>query len=122
LGLEDLVAAADALKESRSSRSKAHKHVKDKLKELRASLEAHSDDRASRCLGAIKGTKWDLDAVEDLAAGGTAPSQDSAVDTLRELIIINSPNLDRVSETVSHLKQAIESQQKIAVSAYELVV
>jgi len=114
LGLEDLVAAADALKDARSSRNKANKRVKDKLKELRASLEAHDDDRAPTCLDATKGTKWDLDVVENLAAGGSEPSQDSAVATLRELININSPNPDRVSEAVTRLKQALESQQKIA--------
>ena len=114
LGLEDLVAAADALKEARSSRNKSHKRVKDKLKELRASLEAHSDERASQCLEALKGTKWKLAIVEGLAAGATVPSQDSAVAVLRDLININSPNPDRVHETVRDLRQAIEAQQKIA--------
>ena len=114
LGLEDLVVAADALKGARSSRNKSHKHVKDKLKELRALLEAHEDERAIQCLEALKGTKWKLDLVEALAGGGTEPSQDSAVAVLRELININSPNPDRVTETVNELRQAIEAQQKIA--------
>lgn len=114
LGLEDLVVAADALKEARGSRNKSHKRVKDKLKELRASLEAHSDERASQCLEALKGTTWKLDIVERLAAGSTEPSQDSAVTVLRDLINISSPNPDRVNETVSDLRQAIEAQQKIA--------
>ena len=113
LGLEDLVDAADALKEARGARNKTHKHVKDKLKELRASLEAHSDERATRCLQSLKGTKWKLDIIEGLAAGGTEPSQDSAVAVLRDSININSPNPDRVNETVSALRQAIEAQQKI---------
>ena len=114
LGLEDLVAAADALKEARGARNKSHKRVKDKLKELRASLEAHGDERASQCLEALKGTRWKLDIVESLAAGATEPSQDSAVAILRDLININSPKSDRVTETVSDLRRAIEAQQKIA--------
>ena len=114
LGLEDLVAAADALKEARSSRNKAHKRVKDKLKELRASLEVHDDDRAAQCLAAIKGTKWDLVVVETLDAGGTESSQDTAVAVLRELININAPHPDRVNEAGSRLKQAIEAQKTIA--------
>lgn len=114
LGLEDLVAAADALKEARTSRNKSHKRVKDKLKEIRASLEDHSDERAPQCLQALKGTQWKLDIVEGLAAGATEPRQDSAGAVLRDLININSPKPDRVTETVSNLRQAIEAQQKIA--------
>ena len=49
LGLEELVADADALKDARGSRSKIHKKAKDKLKELRASLEAHPDERVPWC-------------------------------------------------------------------------
>ena len=77
LGLEELVAAADALKDARGSRSKIHKKAKDKLKELRASLKAHPDERAAKCLEATKGAKWNLDAVEGLVAGGAVSDADS---------------------------------------------
>jgi recombinational DNA repair ATPase RecF/uncharacterized Zn finger protein (UPF0148 family) len=114
LGLEELVTAADALKEARASRSKIHKKAKDTLKELRASLDAHGDERAAKCLDALKGSKWKLDIVENLVAGGAASQTDPAITRLRELTQIQGPNPDRVSELVTKLRSAINDQQSVA--------
>ena len=114
LGLEELVAAADALKDARGSRSKIHKKAKDKLKELRASLKAHPDERAAKCLETTKGTKWNLDAVEGLVAGGAVSEADSTVARLRELTQLQGPNPERVSEIVAQLRQAVQDRQSLA--------
>ena len=110
LGLEELVAAADALKDARGSRSKIHKKAKDKLKELRASLKAHPDERAAKCLETTKGTKWNLDAVEGLVAGGAVSEADSTVARLRELTQLQGPNPERVSEIVAQLRRCFYHQ------------
>ena len=110
LGLEELVRAADALKEARSTRSKAHKSVKDRWKTLRAELEAHGDERAAKCLGLLKGTKWKLDALDELLAGSGGTAQDSELADLRELAQVTSPDPEAVAKAASELREAAEAR------------
>lgn len=114
LGLDALVAAADVLKDARSSRSKAQQKVRDRLEELRDLLEAHPDERATKCLQALKGTKWSLETVEALVAGDAGAREDSTVARLRGLTQLQGPHPDRVSEIVAKLRQAIENQENLA--------
>jgi DNA repair exonuclease SbcCD ATPase subunit len=117
LGLDELVAAADALKDARSSRKKSHKKVKDRLKDLRATLEAHDDERASQCLEALKGTKWRLDNVEALVAGRADDEQDATGAVLRELIQsarLQTRSPDPITESVKTLRQATQAQEQVA--------
>jgi len=112
LGLEDLITAADTLKNARASRNKTHKAVKDKLKELRTNLEAHDDERAASCLTALKGTKWKLDDVETLSSMG-ATTEGSELETLRAIVNLQSPGAEATASAVSELRVAVSAAKEI---------
>jgi ABC-type Mn2+/Zn2+ transport system ATPase subunit len=114
LGLEDLVAAAEALKKARTSRTEAHKAVKNKLKDITSSLAAHPDERARKCLEALSGKKWDLDAVEELVSTGGAAEDASEIGRLRQLASLPGPSLEKIQEAASGLRSAVEATKALA--------
>jgi len=92
LGLEDLIDAADALKETRASRTKAHKAVQDRLDSIREKLKTHPDERAAKCLEALAGRQWQLETVTELlSADRTSAEADSEIRRLRELAGLRGP-------------------------------
>jgi DNA repair exonuclease SbcCD ATPase subunit len=115
LGLEDLVAAADALKEARSARTAAHKEVTDKLKGILASLAQHPDERARQCLEALSGKKWNLDVVEELVSTGPTASDDSSeISRLRQLSNLSAPSAARITEAASEIRNAVKTAAEFA--------
>ena len=114
LGLEELVSAADALKVARSRRTQAHKAVKDRLKELRARLEEHPDERAAECLKALKGTKWQLEIVEKLATGNLGGAEAPELALLRELSELRGPSSEAVLRAVEELTAAVKATETVA--------
>lgn len=115
LGLEELVRASDALKDSRSRRSQAHGAVKDSLKALRAGLEAHDDERAATCLELLKGTKWKLEELEELVAGGTGTApDDTQLAALRDLAQLTAPDPETITKAARELRDALEERAALA--------
>lgn len=114
LGLDELVSAADDLKDARASRNKSHKQVKDQLKELRIALESLEDERAAKCLAAVTGTKWDLPLVESLVAGRLDAGEDTKGDVLRALSQLPGPDPDLITKTSGALRQALVARQEVA--------
>lgn len=114
LGLEDLVDAEQRLKDARKSVEQAVKNAKAQLPILRAQLEAVDDDRAARCLAAIKGaTAWDLDEVEALVSGSESGAADDELAALDQLRHISVPSLDDVGAAAEALRQASTAQQAV---------
>jgi recombinational DNA repair ATPase RecF len=113
LGLEDLVAAADALKGARTARTAAHKEVTDKLKGILSSLAPHPDERARRCLEALSGKKWNLEVVEELISA-TQADDDSEISRLRQLSNLSAPSLTRITEAASEIRSAVQAAAALA--------
>lgn len=114
LGLEDLVAAEQRLKDARKSVEQSVKDAKAQLPALREQLEAVEDDRAGRCLAAIKGASaWKLDEVEVLVSGGESASADDELTGLDQLRHLTVPSPEEVGAAAEALRAAAAAQQAI---------
>lgn len=92
LGLGDLVAVADLLKNERTAREKALKASTQQVPVLVQLLADLDDERAVACRAALDAKRWDLEAVE-LALGGAVDDGDPEGDlaALRALDHIERP-------------------------------
>lgn len=113
LGLEDVVAAADALRDTRLLRARAHKAVRDKLDTIRGTLSTHPDARAAQCLEALSGSSWDLDFVAVLLSRDNAPQEDSEIRKLRELTSLRGPDSVSVIAAVRALSAAAAASENV---------
>jgi recombinational DNA repair ATPase RecF len=114
LGLEALVAAADSLKETRASRTRAHNVITDRLVEIRRVLANHADERAAQCLEALAGKSWELDQVSALLTQGPSPEADSELRILRELASLRGPEPAVVGEILKSLNSALDARAAVA--------
>jgi len=117
LGLEDLIAASDSLQETRVSRTKAHKAVRDRLDDMRKTLETHPDERAAKCLEAFAGRQWQLDAVTALLSRDStsveADSEDSETRRLRELAGLRGPEPAAAGGVLQALNSALDARAAV---------
>ena len=107
LGLEELVAAQERLRETRLAREKAFKEVSGRVVKLRDQLALLEDDpRATRCATAIATKNWDLDAVDAEATGTESSTNDDVIALLDQVLSLYGPDLDEVSECAEALRSA----------------
>jgi len=116
LGLDDLLMAADALKQTRTSRTSVHKAVLDKLDQIRGSLANHPDARAAQCLEALAGKSWDLDRISALIVGDRSTEQDAETRRLRELASLQAPDPSAVHAGVKALRSALSARDAVALT------
>ncbi|HTG74303.1 MAG TPA: AAA family ATPase [Terriglobia bacterium] len=114
LGLEDLLVAADDLRDTRISRTKIHKAVVDKVDVIRKTLVTLQDERAAQCLEALERRPWDLDRLAALARDGGAGEEDSEIQVLRELANLNGPEAANVQAAVNGIRSALSFLNSIA--------
>ncbi|HET9942392.1 MAG TPA: AAA family ATPase, partial [Terriglobia bacterium] len=114
LGLEDLIAAADDLREIRTTRTKVHKTVSDQLETIRKSLATHPDPRAAQCLNALALKPWDLDRVAALVTGSSTAKEDGETRRLRELASLKSPEPASIESAVNALRAATAALEAVA--------
>jgi energy-coupling factor transporter ATP-binding protein EcfA2 len=106
LGLDDLVVAQRTLQEARLSREKLRRETVGARDRLLARLRGIDDERARRAATAIAGEDWDLDALEQVVAGGEDGAGESELETLRRLATLEIPDLDRIAGAVQELREA----------------
>jgi recombinational DNA repair ATPase RecF len=114
LGLDDLLAAADALKQTRTSRTSVHKAVLAQLDQIRGTLANHPDARAAQCLEALAGKSWQLDPVSKLIVGDRATEQDAETRRLRELASLQAPDVAAVNAGVKAFRSALSARDAVA--------
>ena len=107
LGLEDIVSAADDLRDTRISRTKVHKEVLGKADEIRRSLQTIHDRRAAQTLEALDRKPWDLESVAALASGARTDEENSELRSLRELANLQGPDSGSVHSAVSGIRSAV---------------
>jgi recombinational DNA repair ATPase RecF len=107
LGLEDIVAAADDLRNTRMSRTKVHKEVLAKLDEIRLKLQTIGDERAVQTLTALERTPWNLDRVAALVSGGRTDEENSEIRSLRELANLQGPDSGSVHSAAGGIRSAL---------------
>src|SRR5574341_2021429 len=114
LGLEDLVTVEKLLGEARRTREAAYKQEREALKGLLPALEQLDDDRARRCVQALAGKGWDIDAVESVLAGTLDGEAVGELEVLRRLVSIEAPSMERVMEATERLRGAAAAMAKVA--------
>lgn len=117
LGLDDLVAAQNALADRRRARERAVKHAGTDLAGLLPELEAfaagNDDERARRALAALGDRAWDLDELEAvLGAGGS--DDEPSLRALRVLAGVSGPDTGAVLTAVEELRAAQEGLDAVA--------
>jgi energy-coupling factor transporter ATP-binding protein EcfA2 len=114
LGLDDLLSAADALKQTRTTRTSVHKAVLDTFTQIRGTLATHPDARAAQCLDALEGKSWHLDGVSKLIVGDRATDQDAESRRLRELASLQGPDVTAVNAGVKAFRSTLSARDAVA--------
>jgi ABC-type Mn2+/Zn2+ transport system ATPase subunit len=114
LGLDDLLTAADALKQTRTSRTSVHKAVLAQLDQIRGTLANHSDARAAQCLEALAGKSWDLARVSKLIVGDRSTEPDAETRRLRELASLQGPDVAAVNAAVKTFRSVLSARDAVA--------
>ena len=117
LGLGDLNAAADRLRQARLTRETAFKEVNKSLLDLRVRLEDAADERAGVCLAALSGKTWDLAAAQRAATGVQAVNDGGELGRLRRLAQLTAPAEGDVREAATALRQAAAELEGVAGSS-----
>jgi len=115
LGLDDLGTVAGDLADARKARSSQHKLTLEAHARLVTELQTVDDERATRCVEALKPRKWDLDTVESLVTGepSSGPGE-SEIAKLRELVRVRAPSLEQVSTAAAALVEACAARDELA--------
>lgn len=114
LGLEDLVAAEDALKEAHKIRKKSLEAAKTALAPLMGRLNEIDDDRAQTCVAALEQKKWNLEEAEEIVLGvAGSPDAPQEVTLLRQVAALEAPKRREVEEAVKALRQAAAQQVRL---------
>lgn len=107
LGLEDVVAVEQVLRDARRSREEEGKQAAGGLRELQPLLLESGDERAVSCRAALADKAWDLDRVElalDGVVDGGDPESDLAA--LRALASLQAPEPGRLADVAAGLRAA----------------
>lgn len=112
LGLDALTEAAERLATARLSRAKAAKETKDEAKRLATALAEVDDERTAQAVLCLKGTKWDLDSLAALVAGGT-PTPDSESSHLARLAELAGPDVDRAHQVATAIRAALDARANV---------
>ena len=115
LGLDALVDAQAALQQARTARDSAQKDADKERKAILAKLEPLADERAARAREALGSKDWGIDEIEALLASESrGQDKDSALELLKRLAVLPSPDRQAIEAAVKALRDAAERQAKAA--------
>ena len=113
LGLGDLAAAQQALRDARLDREHAVKAARDALPALRALLERTDDERAEAVRSALASKVWDLDLVAGTVDGTAASDERSVLRKLHDLAGLPVLDRERLSAAIGDLRDAHAAVAKL---------
>jgi energy-coupling factor transporter ATP-binding protein EcfA2 len=113
LGLGDLAAAQQVLRDARLDREHAAKAARDALPALRALLERTDDERAEVVRSALSSKVWELDVVAAAVDGTAASDERSVLRKLHDLAGLPVLDRERLNATISDLRDAHASAEKL---------
>lgn len=108
LGLHDLVAAQEQVRQSRLAQEKTVKAAKDALPALLDELRTCEDERAARAIIALTAEPWDLQALD--ASAGDEP-QDLSV--LRALSTLEPPDETAAKQAAVRIREAVREVERV---------
>jgi ABC-type Mn2+/Zn2+ transport system ATPase subunit len=112
LGLGDLAAAQQVLRDARLEREHTVKAARDSLPALRALLENTEDERAEVVRSALAGKVWDLDSVASTVDGTAASDERSVLRKLHDLAGLPVLDRERLNMTIGDLRDAHAAAEK----------
>ena len=111
LGLDDLVAAAERLRQARLAAEQVGKDARKELKErILPALGGLDDPRADRCVAALSGKTWDLDTVAAVVTGDTVTTSEP----LRELARLPGPDPAALDAAATRIERAVAALEAMA--------
>ncbi len=113
LGLGDLAAAQQVLRDARLDREHAAKAAHDALPALRALLERTDDERAELVRSALASKRWELDVVAATVDGTAAGDERSVLRKLHDLAGLPVLDRERLNATITDLRDAHASAEKL---------
>ena len=114
LGLDELTAAQNALRNARLSRQKDVKAALAHRDEIIGVLEGLDDERARQCVGALRGDTPDLDTVERVATAGHPVDASGELARLRRIVGLQIPERDAVRAAATSLADAQRAVTELA--------
>ena len=117
LGLDELTAAQNVLRDARLARQRAVKDALAHRDEIIAVLEGLDDERARQCVGALRGKEPALDVVERIATAGQPVDTGGELARLRRIVGLEIPDRDAVLAVAAELRQAQQAVNQLAGTA-----
>ncbi|HEY8675234.1 MAG TPA: AAA family ATPase [Candidatus Dormibacteraeota bacterium] len=109
LGLADIAAAEALLRNERVNADRVIKEQQRAADDICARVGSLDDERAEMVLTALSRRAWDLNAVQQVIAGGLiAVEERTALQTLRELTTLAVVDRERVRQTTARLRELNE--------------
>jgi ABC-type uncharacterized transport system ATPase subunit len=118
LGLEELVAARDRLRERRLGLEAAAKRSKAERQGLIDALATLDDERGRACLAELQARRPDFDAVQAVVTG-TKPAASDDLEPLRRLAQLSLPTADLVAAATDGLRAAAQAIRDAATPSAE---
>lgn len=106
LGLDDLTAAEKTLRDARLVRAKAKKELLGEAEQICELLEGVDDERARRCVAALRTKEPGLDVIEETLKDTGQPGKAAALDRLRRVSAVDFPEAAAVEAIATELTVA----------------
>ncbi len=114
LGFEDFGDISRRLADIRKARSADHRKVKKEHGEICDKLREIDDERATQALDSLKGTRWQLEKIENLVTGGdVSPEGASDLENLRQIAHLEGPDVKAVMAASVRLRSAVAEVDKL---------
>ena len=113
LGLGELAAAQQVLREARLDREHTNKAARDALPGLLALLERTADERAQVAGVALAQKPWDLDVVAATVDGTAAGDERSVLRKLRDVAGLQVLDRERLAAATADLRDAYAAAEKL---------
>jgi predicted ATPase len=115
LGLDDLVAAQEALADARKAREKAHKDAAQMRARILDSLPQLDDDRARALLAALGRDDWGLEGAERIVARAEGDgAQDRELALLKQVAALPCPETAQIDGVIQALRDAAKALKATA--------
>jgi energy-coupling factor transporter ATP-binding protein EcfA2 len=113
LGLGELAAAQQVLREARLEREREVKTARESLPALRALLERTTDPRADLVRAALAKKAWDLDAVAGTVGGDAESDEHVVLRKLRDLAGLPILDREKLNAAITELRDARAAAERL---------
>lgn len=117
LGLDELSAAQNVLRDARLDRQKAVRAELVRRDEILAVLEGLEDERARQCVAALRGPMPAFDTIERVVTAGQAIDTGGELARLRRIVGLEIPDRDQVLSVARSLREAHAAVAELAGTA-----